>query len=147
MPLERMPARQDVCQVPRPVPDEPGLFLVDATWGKIQPLELPGGVRTVAELEVLEHVHAGGLVVDTRLPKYVEQGAIPGAVAIPHEEIVEGLRGLDPDGVVVLYCNGPPCTATPQAIAHLLEAGWDPDRLRYYRGGIHDWMTLGLPVS
>jgi rhodanese-related sulfurtransferase len=46
---------------------------------------------------------------------------------------------------VVLFCNGPQCTATPQAIARLLAAGWDADRLRYYRGGIHDWATLGLP--
>lgn len=47
---------------------------------------------------------------------------------------------------VVLFCNGPQCGATPHAIAALLDAGWDPARLRYYRGGIHDWVTLGLPL-
>jgi hypothetical protein len=32
-------------------------------------------------------------------------------------------------------------------VAALLAAGWDSSRLRYYRGGIHDWVTLGLPLT
>lgn len=50
--------------------------------------------------------------------------------------------------------NGPPsgsaaapqCTATPRAIAALLSAGHPAAALLYYRGGIHDWVTLGLPL-
>jgi hypothetical protein len=37
--------------------------------------------------------------------------------------------------------------ATPQAVAALLAAGWEAARLRYYRGGVHDWVTLGLPLT
>jgi rhodanese-related sulfurtransferase len=146
-PYERLDRREPVARIPRAVPGEPGLFVVDATWGRIQPLRLPGGVETVGELEVLAHLRAGGALVDTRQPEHVVHGTLPGAVAIRHEEILEGLAALDADGPVILFCNGPQCTATPQAVAALLEAGWDPTRLRYYRGGIHDWVTLGLPLT
>ena len=37
--------------------------------------------------------------------------------------------------------------ASSNAIRALLAAGVPPERLLYYRGGIHDWMTLGLPVD
>jgi hypothetical protein len=46
----------------------------------------------------------------------------------------------------VLFCNGPQCTATPRAVAALLAAGHPATSLLYYRGGIHDWVTLGLPL-
>lgn len=145
--IRRLPRRDDADQLPRPLDDEPGRVLVDATWGAIQPLELPGGVRTVGELEVLEHLAAGGTVVDTRQPEHVARGTLPGAVAIRHQEVVAELERLAPEGSVVLFCNGPQCKATPQAVEHLLEAGWDSSRLRYYRGGVHDWVTLGLPLE
>ena len=74
-------------------------------------------------------------------------GRCPARSPIRHQEIVERLRKLDPQRPVVLFCNGPQCTATPQAITALLAAGWDAARLRYYRGGIHDWVTLGLPLT
>ena len=146
-PAERLARRHPVARLPRAVPDQPGLYVVDATWGLIQPLQLPGGVQTVGELEVLEHVRAGGALVDTRQPEYVAHGTLPGAVAICHEDIVDGLAALRPAGPVVLFCNGPQCTATPRAAAALLAAGWEAARLRYYRGGIHDWVTLGLPLT
>jgi rhodanese-related sulfurtransferase len=129
------------------VDGEPGLVTVDATWGTIQPHDLPGGVQTVAELEVIEHLRRGGVVVDTRQPDAVARGTLPGAVAIRHQEIVERLAGLRGNGPVVLYCNGPQCRATPQAVAALLAAGWPAEQLRYYRGGVHDWVTLGLPLT
>ena len=47
----------------------------------------------------------------------------------------------------MLFCNGPQCAATPDAIRTLLRAGYPAERLAYYRGGIHDWVTLGLPLE
>jgi rhodanese-related sulfurtransferase len=144
--IQRTQTRAEPRRQPAPVDGEPGLFVVDATWGTIQPLRL-SGVETVGELEVIEHLQRGDLVVDTRQPDQAATGTIPGAVAIRHQEIARRLGGPAGHGVVVLYCNGPQCAATPQAIAALLDAGWSPDQLRYYRGGIHDWVTLGLPLS
>lgn len=65
---------------------------------------------------------------------------------IPHGEIVARIAELDPVQPIVLFCNGPQCTATAQATEALL-AGCAAERLRYYRGGIHDWVTLGLPLE
>ena len=35
------------------------------------------------------------------------------------------------------------CAATPDAIHKLLVAGYAPAAILYYRGGMHDWITLG----
>lgn len=37
--------------------------------------------------------------------------------------------------------------ATAQAIETLLAVGWPAEGLLYCRGGIHDWVTLGLPLT
>ena len=145
--LPRLARRAHPERVPRAVEGEPGIFAVDATWGVIQPINLAPGVRTVGELELIEHLHAGRPLVDCRLPEYVESGTIPGAVNIPHDEIVERIADLDPIEPTVLFCNGPQCTATGKATDALLAAGWPAERLLYYRGGIHDWVTLGLPLA
>jgi rhodanese-related sulfurtransferase len=146
--FDRLPKRDDPEQLPQPVAGERGLFVVDATWGEIAPISLHPDVRTVGELEVAEHLRGGGRAVDTRQPEYVAEGTLPGAIPIPHEEIVDRRDEFDDGGgAVVMFCNGPQCTATPQAISRLLEAGFPPRRILYYRGGIRDWVTLGLPLS
>lgn len=133
--------------VPQSSPTDPGLFTVDATWGKISPIELAPGVRTVGELEVIAHAKAGRPLVDTRLPHFVSAGTIPGAIGIPHEAILDQLDQLDREVETVFFCNGPQCGASPDAISAMLEARYPAERILYYRGGMHDWVTLGLPVS
>ena len=144
--LERIPRRRDAFPIPHTI-EEPGLFVVDGTWGHIQPIALAPGVRTVGELEVIEHVRAGLPLVDSRLPRYHAAATIPGAVSIPHTEAVERIAELDPSVPTVFFCNGPQCSATPQAVRALLAAGYPPEAILYYRGGMHDWITLGLPVE
>ena len=77
-------------------------------------------MRTVGELEVIEHVRAGGACVDCRQPEYYAQGSLPGAVNVPHQHILDGAGSPIPQRPTVLFCNGPQCTATPQAVARLL---------------------------
>ena len=127
--------------------DEPGLFVVDSSWGTIAPMQLAPGVRTVGELEVISHIRAGGDIVDTRMPEFHHGGTIPGARWIPHEEVVDEIDSLDPDRPTVFFCNGPQCSATPQAVRDLLDAGHPPELILDYRGGLHDWITLGLPIA
>ena len=141
---DRLPGGQDVIRVPEYAGG--GRVIVDATWGTIQPLEVAPGVRTIGELEVIEHLRAGHVVVDTRGPESRQLATIPGAVGIPHDAIVDRVAEFG-DGPVALFCNGPQCPATPKAVRALLAHGVRPERLLYYRGGIHDWMTLGLPVD
>ena len=132
--------------VPTPVA-ESGLVVVDATWGTIRPLTLAEGVTTVGELEVIEQLERGLPVVDTRPAASYTHSTIPGARNLPHGQEVERIDELDRDQVTILFCNGPQCAATPNAVESLLAAGYPAGALAYYRGGLHDWLTLGLPVA
>ena len=142
--LKRLPTREESCQVPRPLGH--GRFEVDGTWGEVEPLELGPGVRTVGELEVIDHLRRGLPIVDTRLEHFHREATIPGARWICHEQILDHLDELNPGQPTVFFCNGPQCTATPDAVAQLLRSGFPGTAILYYRGGIHDWMTLGYPV-
>ena len=144
--ISRLPRRSDVHRVPQPLTDD-GLFAVDATWGTVQPIELAPGVRTIGELELIDHVQAGLPVIDTRGADAFAECTIPGARNIPHDEVLARAGELDPARPAVLFCNGPQCTATPDAIRRLLAAGHPAGALRYYRGGLRDWMTLGFPTA
>ena len=146
MKIERAALAAERMMVPK-YGDKPGYVVVDSTWGQIQPLEVAPGIATIAELDVIEHLRAGLTIVDTRHAEQHRQATIPGALAIPHEEIVTRVDELDRQQVTVLFCNGPQCKATPDAVHALLEHGYPAGQLRYYRGGIHDWMTLGLPIE
>ncbi len=86
-------------------------------------------------------------VVDARTPGWFERGTIPGADNIPHTDVVDRIDELDPSEPTIFFCNGPQCAQSPWAIEALLEAGYPAEAILYYRGGMHDWLTLGLPVS
>ena len=143
----RLARRKDPLQVPKPVEGNDGLFVVDATWGAINPIELAPGVRTVGELEVISHLKRDLPLIDTRLEHFYEASTIPGARNLPHPETRTRLDDLDPAHPTVFFCNGPQCGATPDAIRCLLELGFPEASILYYRGGMHDWITLGLPVA
>ena len=145
--VRRLPRRLDAFMVPQPVAGEAGRFVVDATWGTINPITLAEGVRTVGELEVVAHLERGLPVVDSRRPEFFAAATIPGARNVPHTETAARRSEFDPDVDTVLFCNGPQCSATPRAIQVLLDSGHPAERLLYYRGGMHDWMTLGLPTT
>jgi rhodanese-related sulfurtransferase len=69
------------------------------------------------------------------------------SVHIPHDEMVSRMEELDRDRVSILFCNGPQCPQSPRAIRQLLEAGYPAQALAYYRGGMHDWVTLAMPTQ
>lgn len=144
--IERAAKRAEPRRVPRPVEGEPGLVRVDATWGTIQPMRVAEGVRTVGEAEVIEHLERGLPVVDSRGRDSYDESTIPGAANVHYKETAARLGELDRERPTVFFCNGPQCGQSPAAIRALIEAGHPPERILYYRGGLHDWMTLGLPV-
>ena len=146
MKIERHPKSDEQMMVPEPVGEKPGHLTVDSTWGRIQPIVLAPDVKTVGEIEVIEHIEHGRPLIDTRLPVFYEKSTIQGALNIPHDLIIERIEELDPEHPTVFFCNGPQCPATPDAIKRLLAANYPAKSIIYYRGGIHDWVTLGLPV-
>ena len=136
----------------------------------IQPIVPARGVHIVGELELLDFlkkkVESGkGVLVDARIPAWFRKGTIPGAVNIPFTLLdsknpyrdrilmVLGAQKLE-DGTwdfggareLLLFCNGPWCGQSPHAIRYLIAAGYPPEKLYYYRGGMQSWQLLGLTV-
>lgn len=145
-PIRRTELRTRPQMVPQPVPGQPGLVQVDATWGTIQPMRVDEGVQTVGEVEVIGHLEQGMPVVDGRTRDLYENSTIPGAGNIPYTDVTTRTNELSREQPTIFFCNGPQCGQSPIAIRALLDAGYPPDKILYYRGGLHDWLTLGLPV-
>lgn len=124
-----------------------GLVVLDASWGEIKPMALGDGVVTVGELELIEHLDGGLALIDSRSAESYADATIPGARSIPHDVAAERISELDPDRPAVFFCNGPQCGASPNAIEAMLGTGHPPDAILYYRGGLHDWVSLGLPTE
>ena len=137
---------RDPQNLPQPT-GEPDLVTVDTTWGELQPMQPVAGVRTVGELEIAELVKNGARLVDTRVPDSRSGRTLPGAVNVPHDQVLSHRDVLDPDRVSILFCNGPQCPQTPDALRALSDDGYPLEQLAYYRGGMHDWITLGMPTQ
>lgn len=133
--------------IPNNINTEPGLVEVDTTWGSIQPMQCAQDVLTVGELEVYHHKKNDLLIIDTRKPGTIDEVSIPGSKNIPYDEVVKRMVELDENQPCIFFCNGPQCPQSSTAIKNLLEAGFPAERILYYRGGMHDWITLGLPVQ
>jgi hypothetical protein len=136
----------DPRSVPTPVPGETDLTVVDTTWGKIQPLQPFPDVPTVGELELIDLVRQGAALIDTRVGGSRGGITLPAAVHLAHDQIADRHAELEPGRVSILFCNGPQCPQTPDAIRTLIDAGYPASSLAYYRGGLHDWVTLGFPT-
>lgn len=136
---------------PRSVPwlaeDETDAVIVDTTWGELQRLEAAPGIRTVGELELVELLEDGAVAVDCRTRGSFGGKTIPGSVLLPHDEILARAGELDRGRVSILFCNGPQCPQSPDAIRQLLGGGFPQESLAYYRGGMHDWVTLAMPTQ
>ena len=138
----------------------------------IQPISLAEGVETIAELEILDYLKQitdgdkNIIVIDSREGKWLAKGMIPGAINIPWQrlynktakakEITEllefhfgvvkhnGLWNFQSAKTLVFYCNGPWCGQSPTNIRALLALGYPANKLKWYRGGMQAWKSLGL---
>lgn len=140
----RTPPRDKNHMIPKTL-DE-GLVEVDITWGSIQPIQAAPNVQTIGEIEVYHHQIKGFPIIDARKPDTTDGKSIPGSKNIPHDELAKRMDELDREHPSIFFCNGPQCPQSATAIRNLLAAGFPAGRILYYRGGMHDWMTLGLPV-
>ena len=135
----------------------------------IHPMSAGEGVETVGELELIgfveDHVAEGtGYLIDSRIPDWHAKGTIPGAINIPfttlspvnayRDEILKALGGRQTGDAwdfadaadLLMFCNGPWCDQSPRAISYLLDVGYPAEKMRYYRGGMQNWLLLGLNV-
>jgi len=147
-------------------------FYRKTTRGKIQamyPFE-PHRVDTIGEREMIDYVKAMSdgddsiIIIDSRTPDWVKlSGMIPGAVNIPFTKFKESESTLEimedsfnvQSGetfnfhnakTLVMYCNGNWCGQSPTAIKKLLKMGYPAAKIKYYRGGMQSWTSLGLTV-
>ena len=127
----------------------------------IHPKSAAKGVETIGELEFIDYIqNKDALIVDARLTSWYELETIPSAVNIPYNifenankkriEKILKLLGKGEDGsfkdakTLVLFCNGIWCDQSPRLIKHLIEFGFPPSKLKYYRGGFQAWKLLGF---
>lgn len=141
----------------------------------IQPMNLGVGVETVGELELLDYLKKikegdkNTLVIDSRSVDWVQKGTIPGSINIPWDQLSTSVGGADPltvkehlthfgaqelEGlwdfsqakILILFCNGVWCGQSALNIKTLLKYGYPPHKLKWYRGGMQAWETVGLSV-
>lgn len=133
----------------------------------VTPIMAGPGVATVGELEVIAFLSGDvsegrGLLLDTRDPVDFGGGAVPGAVNVPmvtldpanpyRRDILIALGAVPVgDGLdfaeafdLMLMSGGNWSNDSVQALRHLLDAGYPPSKLFYYRGGLQAWQMLGL---
>jgi hypothetical protein len=93
-----------------------------------------------------------------RESKWRLKSTIPGSISIPYDEVTQRLDelGCTKKGSrwdctsaenVIAFCNGPACPQSPTAIRAMVHEGFPPERIYYYRGGMQDWLVLGLTAS
>jgi len=144
------------------------------TKGVIQPLSLHKDIETFAELEVLEYIKFKSskepqnyLLVDSRPSSWFEHSTIPSAINVPFEDLVidedfkeeytqayaklgvkieNGVFDFSQAKEILLFCNGSWCTHSPRAIKTLLEIGYPAKKIKWYRGGITSWTSVGLTL-
>lgn len=149
-------------------------FYDSTTQGIPQPIVLAPGVETLGELELIEYMNKAQTdeniaIIDTRTPGWFARLRIPGAINVPYTDFSEKASAIsameDEMGVVqkddgtldfsgaktvVLYCNGYWCGQTPAMVKKteyaLLKMGFPAEKIKYYRGGMQAWTSLGFTV-
>jgi rhodanese-related sulfurtransferase len=141
----------------------------------VQPMHLPGGVETIGEIEMLDYLRrrADGddsiVIIDSRGAKWHKRGTIPGAVNIHYKRL--SLRSAEEPDIadmleqqfdarrgnelwnfrdaktLVMFCNGIWCGQSPANIRSLARMGYPPSKIKWYRGGMQAWETLGLTTA
>ena len=113
------------------------------------------------------------IVIDSRTSDWTARGTIPGSVNIPwtklsvagngawdesedaatSADVMKERFGVKIDGdkmdfsnakTLVMFCNGSWCPQSTVNIRSLVKKGYPADKIKWYRGGMQSWVTLGL---
>ena len=137
----------------------------------VQPISIDG-VETIGEIELMERLKRRMqgenffLIVDTRPEKFVAKGTIPGSINVNGDLLIKerGANmftieeaylqfGMNSEGddwdysnakELVLFCFGIWCGQAPKTINALVKLGYPKEKLKWYRGGVQAWESLGL---
>lgn len=142
------------------------------TLGNLLPIQLHEDITTYGELEVLAFMKQmqsddSMVLIDACKEEMHEYRTIPGAVNMPFNHFKERasfefefehhLRELgvdinEQDGsldftkakTVTIFCNGPWCSLSVSMIQVLLDIGYPPENINWYRGGMQTWLGAGM---
>ncbi len=135
----------------------------------IQPMNI-GKVKTLGELEVLEFIKnmkdsSNLLLIDARTREWHKKGTIPSAINLPFtmlkkdgkyiDKILTLLGGkkssdkwnYDDAQTLLIFSNGAWDEQASLAIKNLVDMGYPEDKIKYYRGGIQMWNSVGLTIK
>ncbi len=142
-----------------------------STKGKLLPMQLHEDIDTYGELEVLAFIkemqeNDSMILVDGRKEDWYTYRTIPGAVNIPFYHLKEresyefefehdiqrlGVKINEDHSfdftnakTVAVFCNGPWCSQSVAMIIGLLEIGYPPEKIKWYRGGMQTWLAAGM---
>ena len=91
---------------------------------------------------------SAALFVDARESAFFEEGHIPRAINLPHEEILRAktIGALaDKSQPLIVYCSGGDCEDSKIVAKGLLALGHS--KISVYAGGWEEWSALGSPVE
>ena len=86
----------------------------------------------------------GITVVETLATERFREAHIPGALALPLQELKRRLSELPRNKEIVAYCRGPYCALAIDAVRLLRARGLRAHRLE---ASVQDWHARGLPVA
>lgn len=128
-----------------------------AGLGHFTPGQLPGATRVDAK-QVEDLLRRGVAFVDVRTEKEFKERRVKGAVLIPYIEkslkdvafdasvdSFAGLDKLDPAKPVIFACNGAECWKSYKASRLAVAKGFKT--VYWFRGGLPEWASQGLPVE
>lgn len=99
------------------------------------------------EIKAGLETEAGPVLVEALPEKYFQDGHLPGAVHIPHDEVNALASKLLPDkgAGIVVYCASETCRNSQVAAESLERLGYRD--VAVYPGGKKDWSEAGLPLE
>ncbi len=139
--------------------------------GKLLPMKLHEFIDTFGELETLKFMKEmqsddSKLLIDGRKEEWYTYRTIPGAINMPFHhfkerehfefEFEEHLKTLgvkvnkdesldfSKAKTITIFCNGPWCTQSGAMIKALLDIGYPPYKINWYRGGMQEWLAAGM---
>ncbi len=144
------------------------------TKGKLLPITLDIDLETYGELEVLLFIkemqkNKQMLLIDGRTESWYTYFTIPGSINVPFvyikrkkeyefefedalklfgvKTIKENEYDFSEVKTLVIFCNGPWCSQSPDMIYALLDIGYPAEKLKWYRGGMQDWLSAGMTTT
>ncbi|EIF51716.1 MULTISPECIES: rhodanese-like domain-containing protein [Sulfurovum] len=142
-----------------------------STKGKILPMQLHEDIDTYGELEVLAFMkemqeNDSMMLIDGRKQVWYDYRTIPGAINMPFHHFKErksfefefeheirrlGVKINEDDTfdftkakTITIFCNGPWCSQSVAMIIALLDIGYPPEKIKWYRGGMQTWLAAGM---